>query len=44
MRKVDDIKLIYRVGRVLGKGMFGEVRIAERIKSKVKCAIKQVNK
>jgi serine/threonine protein kinase len=43
-KKIKDIKDIYRLGDVLGKGTFGEVRRADHIKAKFVCAVKVIDK
>ena len=43
-KKVDSIKDRYKIGRVLGEGSFGQVRIALHRQAEVKCAIKIIRK
>jgi serine/threonine protein kinase len=43
-KKIDNIKSRYKIGRVLGQGSFGEVRIALHRQAEVKCAIKIIAK
>ena len=43
-KKVDNIKDRYKIGRVLGEGSFGQVRIALHRQAEVKCAIKIIRK
>jgi len=42
--KVENIKERYKIGKVLGKGSFGTVRMALHRKGKIKCAIKMISK
>ena len=44
LKTATDVSTKYKIGRVLGKGSFGEVREAYNIKTKVTCAIKTVSK
>ena len=41
---VANMKERYKIGKVLGEGSFGQVRIAEHRQAKVKCAIKIIKK
>ena len=43
-KKITNIKDRYKIGRVLGEGSFGQVRIALHRQADVKCAIKIVRK
>ena len=43
-KRVTNIKDRYKIGRVLGEGSFGQVRIALHRQANVKCAIKIVRK
>ena len=43
-KKIHDIRDTYKLGEVLGKGTFGEVRRAEHLKAKFVCAIKVIDK
>ena len=44
LKKIENIKDRYRIGRVLGEGSFGQVRIAEHRAAGIKCAIKLIPK
>lgn len=44
LKQATDVSTKYKVGRVLGKGSFGEVRECLNIKTGVTCAIKTVSK
>lgn len=44
LKKITNIKDRYRIGRILGEGSFGQVRIAEHRQAGVKCAIKLIQK
>ena len=44
LKKVENIKERYKLGRVLGHGSFGEVRIALHRQAGLKCAIKIIKK
>lgn len=44
MKKVKNIKDRYKIGRVLGEGSFGQVRIALHRTADIKCAIKIIRK
>ena len=44
MKWVKNLKESYKVGRVLGEGSFGQVRLALHRKLKMKCAIKIIRK
>lgn len=44
LKEVENIKDRYKIGRVLGEGSFGQVRIAEHRAANVKCAIKIIRK
>ena len=43
-KKVANVKERYKIGRVLGEGSFGQVRIALHRQANVKCAIKIIRK
>ena len=43
-KRIKDIKDLYKLGDVLGKGTFGEVRKADHIKAKFVCAVKAIDK
>ena len=43
-KQVKNIKDRYKIGRVLGEGSFGQVRIALHRQAEVKCAIKIIRK
>lgn len=43
-KKVKNIKERYKIGRVLGEGSFGQVRIALHRAAELKCAIKIIRK
>ena len=43
-KKIDNIKDRYKIGRVLGEGSFGQVRIAMHRQGDIKCAIKMIRK
>jgi hypothetical protein len=42
--QIENIKSRYKIGRVLGKGSFGQVRLAIHRKTNIKCAIKMISK
>lgn len=44
LKKIQNIKDRYRIGRVLGEGSFGQVRIAEHRAAGIKCAVKLIPK
>ena len=44
LKYVENIKERYKIGRVLGEGSFGQVRIALHRLAGVKCAIKIIRK
>ena len=44
LKTAEDIRSKYQVGRVLGKGSFGEVRECVHMQTGVTCAIKIVSK
>ena len=41
LKKVENIKENYKIGRVLGEGSFGVVRIAQHRKTEIKCITKR---
>ena len=43
-KKIKNIKDRYKIGRVLGEGSFGQVRIALQRQANYKCAIKVIRK
>lgn len=43
-KKVKNIKDRYKIGRILGEGSFGQVRLAMHRQANVKCAIKVIRK
>ena len=43
-KKVQNIKERYKIGRVLGEGSFGQVRIAMHRAADIKCAVKIIRK
>jgi len=43
-KNVANIKDRYKIGKVLGEGSFGQVRIALHRQAKIKCAIKIIRK
>jgi serine/threonine protein kinase len=43
-KKVVNIKMRYKIGRVIGEGSFGQVRIALHRQANLKCAIKIIRK
>jgi len=43
-KKVENIKERYKIGRVLGEGSFGQVRIAMHRQAEIKSAIKIIRK
>ena len=43
-KKVANIKERYKIGRVLGEGSFGQVRIAMHRSADIKCAVKIIRK
>ena len=43
-KKVLNIKFRYKIGRVIGEGSFGQVRIALHRQANLKCAIKIIRK
>jgi serine/threonine protein kinase len=43
-KKVQNIKDRYKIGRILGEGSFGQVRIAMHRQANIKCAIKIIKK
>lgn len=43
-KKVQNIKERYKIGRVLGEGSFGQVRIAMHRSADIKCAVKIIRK
>lgn len=43
-KKVLNIKFRYKIGRVIGQGSFGQVRIAIHRLANLKCAIKIIRK
>jgi len=44
LKYVENVKDRYKIGRVLGEGSFGQVRIALHRKAGIKCAIKIIRK
>lgn len=44
LKRVNSLKERYKVGRVLGEGSFGQVRIGLHRKAQLKCAIKIIRK
>ena len=44
IKKANNIKDRYKIGRVLGEGSFGQVRIAMHRQANYKCAIKVIRK
>lgn len=42
--KISSIKDKYKIGKVLGKGSFGSVRLCLHRKANIKCAIKMITK
>ena len=44
LKPISDIKERYRLGESLGAGQFGEVRLGQHRKAKVRCAIKKIRK
>lgn len=44
LKYVENIKDRYKIGRVLGEGSFGQVRIALHRQAEIKCAIKIIRK
>ena len=44
LKRVSNIKDRYKIGRVLGEGSFGQVRIALHRQADIKCAIKIIRK
>jgi len=43
-KKITNIKDRYKIGRVLGEGSFGQVRIAMHRQAQIKCAVKIIKK
>ena len=43
-RKIDNLKSFYKIGRVLGQGTFGQVRLCLHREANVICAIKIIKK
>ena len=43
-KSIDNIKERYKIGRVIGEGSFGQVRIALHRQANVKSAIKIIRK
>jgi len=43
-KKIDNLKDRYKVGKVLGEGSFGQVRIALHKNANIKCAVKIIKK
>ena len=44
IRATQTIKNDFKMGRILGEGNFGQVRIAEMRKFGIQCAIKSIDK
>lgn len=44
LRKVSDIRQRYQVGKIIGQGSFGQVRLAVHKQLNLQCAIKIINK
>lgn len=44
IKRVKSVKERYKIGRILGEGSFGQVRIAMHRQANVKCAIKVIRK
>ena len=43
-KEVKSIKERYKIGKILGEGSFGQVRVAQHRMANIKCAIKIIKK